>query len=129
MSLEKYLKTMLVATALCWLAFLVVIFSIDPSEASCTGLSLFYFSLFLSLVGFFSIVGLIFRGHLTTDTTHKKVTIAFRQAIWFSALIVFFLFLQGLRLLHWWNLVLFVLFLTLLEFFFISHKSAIDRVN
>ena len=123
MSLEKYLKTMLIATGLCWLAFVVVIFSVDPSAASYTGLFLFYFSLFFSLIGFFSIIGLIFRGHLTTGPTHKKVTIAFRQAIWFSVLIIFFLFFQGLRLLHWWNLVLFVLFLTLLEFFFISHKN------
>ena len=125
MSIKRYLKFMLIATGLCWLAFLVIILSIDPNQAAPSGFALFYLSLLFSLTGIFSILGLIFRGHLTSDPTNKKVTTAFRQAIWFSALIVFFLFLQGLRLLHWWNLILFVLFLTLLEFFFVSHKNGV----
>lgn len=124
MSIKRYLKFMLLATGLCWLALLIVVFNVDPFSASHFDLALFYSSLIFSLIGFFSIVGLIFRGHLTSDPTHKKVTTAFRQSVWFACLIVFFLFLQGFRLLYWWNLILFVLFLILLEFFFISHRQS-----
>lgn len=114
---------MFIATIICWLAFALVVFTIDPTQATISGFALFYSGLLLSLTGLLALIGLIFRGHLTGESPAKKVTTSFRQAIWFSCLIAFFLFLQSQRLLHWWNLVLFVLFLVLLEFFFISHRS------
>ncbi len=115
---------MLFAVALCCLAFVIIIYTVDPAKASNFDFVLFYSGLLLSLTGIFAIIGLIFRGHLSNEPNHKKVINSFRQAVWFSALVVFFLFLQSRRILTWWNLILFVLFLTLLEFFFISHKSS-----
>lgn len=127
MTLKQYLKFMLIATALCWLAFVIIIFTVDPHEATTLQFILFYISLLLSLTGILAIIGLIFRGHLSSESTPKKVSTAFRQAIWFSTLIIFFLFLQGQRILTWWNLIIFLLFLTLLEFFFLSHRNQTNQ--
>jgi len=113
---------MFLADCLCWFAFALIVIAVDPTKATTISFALFYLSLLLALTGLLAIVGLIFRGHLTHASTNQKVITAFRQAIWFSALVVFFLFLQGIRVLRWWNLIIFILFLALLEFFFISHR-------
>lgn len=122
MALKCYLKLMFIATALCWLAFGVVLYYVDPEKAGIREFAFFYASLLLSLAGLLSLVGLLIRSRFSEEPMYKQVSTSFRQAIWFSGLVVFLLFLQGLKVLQWWNIVLFVLFLAMLEFFFISHK-------
>lgn len=122
MSLKKYLILMLFATAVCWLAFGMIIYFVDPDRAGILGFSLFYLSLLLSLCGILALLVLLARSRFSEDPAYRQVSTSFRQAVWFSLLITFFLFLQGMRVLKWWNLILFILFLAGLEFFFISHK-------
>ncbi|PKL72529.1 hypothetical protein CVV26_00760 [Candidatus Kuenenbacteria bacterium HGW-Kuenenbacteria-1] len=121
MSLKVYIFLISICTILCWVSFGIVLWNINPFEAEIGGFILFYFSLFLSLMGVIALGGSLIRMKLHRNKLiPKQAIIAFRQAIWFSGLIIFFLILQGFNLLYWWNISLFILFLAVLEFFFIS---------
>jgi hypothetical protein len=124
MSLKNYILLMLFATVACYLALLAVIFFFDPSRGGVLALFFFYTSLFLSLLGTFSLLGLFIRLFFTKETlVFKKVTTSFRQGIWFSLLIVISLYLNHINMFIWRNLLLLILAFTILELFFISYKA------
>ena len=123
MSLRAYILLMLLTTLACYLALGAVIYFFDPFAGGLLALIFFYLSLFLALVGTFAILGLLLRIIFTKDKLiFKKVTTSFRQAIWFSLLIVISLILQKLDLFIWKNLVMLILAFVLLELFFMSYK-------
>lgn len=124
MSLKKYLILMSVCTLFCWLALVLVINYIDPTETNLLGFLFFYLSLFLACLGTMSVLGFAVRmKFLKDEIVYKQVGTAFRQAVMFSFLVTGSLFLQSKSLLTWWNILLFILALTILEFFFISYKK------
>ena len=124
MSLKKYLFLMILATILCWLAFAFVLFSINPKTAGATGLLFFYLSLFLGLLGIFSIFGFLVRYFLGRRiVAYRQVKIAFRQGAMFALLLTGSLFLQGQRLLVWWNTLLFIFLLSVIEYFFLTAEE------
>lgn len=117
MSLKQYVALMAVGTVACWIAFWLVITSLDPTHASWLVVGFFYLTLFLALVGSFAIMGVVFRLYLLRhDAVFRQVMIAFRQAFSFSFLIIAALFLQHEQLLYWWNMVFLIGALTLIEF-------------
>jgi hypothetical protein len=116
---------MLLATAICWSAFAVVINSVDPATTNWIGFLLFYGSLFMSLVGTSALIGFLIRFIvLKRELVFRQVVIAFRQAFSFSALIIALLFFQAQGMLTWYNMIFLVIALTVLEFFLISYKRA-----
>ncbi|MDZ7798553.1 MAG: hypothetical protein U5L76_02950 [Patescibacteria group bacterium] len=118
MSLKKYLLFMGISTVICWLSFLSVIFNISP-ESGFLAFLLFYISLFLSLLGTFFIIGFLIRALINKKVPlFRHLNISFRQSILFTVLIIGSLALQASNLLRWWNLLFFLLFLIILEFFF-----------
>ncbi|MBL7141710.1 hypothetical protein ISS21_01275 [Patescibacteria group bacterium] len=123
MTLKKYLNLMVILTIICWLAWVLLLFFITPVETGLIGFILFYFSLFLAIVGTAAIIGFIIRVRLSRGPVFKQVEVAFRQGIWISLLIVGLILLQGLNLLKWWNGLLLALFLIFLEFFFLSSRK------
>ncbi len=125
MTLKTYLTMMLLATAICWSAWAVVINSINPETTNWIGFVLFYTSLFLSLVGTSTIVGFVIRFvALKQELVFRQVAIAFRQSFSFAALIVALLIMQALHMLVWYNMIFLIIGLTVLEFFLISYKRA-----
>ncbi len=123
MSLKKYLILMTTTTFVCWLAWLIVLFYINPEEAGLVGFTLFYFSLFFALVGTFSLLGFFIRVWFTKDMViFRFLGIATRQAFWLAILLVAALFMQSANFFHWWSIGLVILLLLLLEFFFLSRK-------
>ncbi|MDD4607102.1 MAG: hypothetical protein PHS07_02055 [Patescibacteria group bacterium] len=124
MNLKQYLILMAVATVICWTAFGLVLFNIDPQITDIWGFGMFYVSLFLSCMGTFAILGVLLRfKSIRNRPAMQLVVLAFRQAILFSLLIVFLLLLQSFKLLCWWNIILFLLFLTSLEIYFICRQA------
>lgn len=118
MTLTKYVFIVLAATVLAWVSFAVVLTQINPDTAGLDGFTLFYASLFLALLGSFALMGLSIRLH--TQQHHLPyylVLLSFRQAIFFSVLVVGALLMQSQRVLYWWNMIGLVGVLTLLEFF------------
>jgi len=118
MTLKRYLLLMFLATLLCWLALASVMFYINPSEAGIVGFLLFYISLFLSLIGTFSLVGFILRVWLTTVPIFRQVIISFRQGVLFSILVTAVLVIQSQNVLTWWITLLVMLLLGFVEFVF-----------
>jgi len=125
MSFPAFIILMIITTIVSWSAWGVVIFSINPYEADFLGIIFFYISLFFSLLGTFSIIGSIVRKKLVKkDILFRQVVISFRQAILFSLLIATALFLQSGRILTWWNILILVATLSVIELFAISKKAS-----
>lgn len=108
---------MLVGTLICWAALGYVVHTIDPLYAGVVGFILFYSSLFLALVGTFSIIGFLLRHFILRDSgiVFRHVRKTFRQSIFLSALFVALLFLLQQELLTWWNGMALAVFYFLLE--------------
>ncbi len=125
MTLKIYIFIITICTILCWISWGIILWNIDPSETELGGFILFYLSLFLSLMGTITLGGSLIRLKFNRNKLIlKQAIIAFRQAIWFSLLIIFFLILQSFHLLYWWNIGLFILFLAVLECFFMSLEKS-----
>ena len=125
MSLKKYLILMGISTLFCWIAFMIVVFFIDPHEAGTAGFIFFYSSLFLALVGSFAILGFLFRLVFKKNSLiFKDVNISSRQAFFYSSIVIVSLLMQSRRLLTWWNALILIGLFALMEFFFISYKKA-----
>ncbi|MDP3964811.1 MAG: hypothetical protein Q8Q20_04130 [bacterium] len=125
MSLKKFLVIMTVVTLVCWIGWITVVFYIDPDSGGFLGLSLFYLSLFLAITGTFALLGFFFRVWFShNEKVFEHVGIAFRQSILFSILIVGALVLQGVRILTWWNVILFIFAVGLLELFFLTRNPS-----
>jgi hypothetical protein len=124
MTLKQYLILMSISAVFCWAIWIFVLFMIDPTTAGILGFVFFYLSLFLSLVGTMSVLGLLLRKKFgKEEAVFRTVTTSFRQATLLSLLLIGALFLKSKSLLAWWNIVLLVLALTVLEFFFISYQK------
>jgi len=124
MTLKSYLTIMILATFVCWSAFLFVLWTINPNITNWLGFLLFYFSLFFALSGTAAIIGFLIRFiGLKRELVFNSVKSAFRQSFLFSFFIIAILYLLSYNLFTWLNLILLVIGLSLLEFFLISYGS------
>lgn len=124
MTLRAYLLLMTIATLAFWLAFGIVVISVDPATASALGLSLFYLTLLFAITGTGAILGFAVRFlALKQELVARSVLVAFRQALLVSILVTVVLFLFSRQLFSWLNLGLLVLALSALEFFLLSYES------
>lgn len=124
MTLRQYFFWMIVSTALSWLGWLSVVWMVDPAEAGLLGLFLFYATLSLAFIGTFSVLGLGFRALARRqEPVSRHAATSFRQSVLLTCLMAGSLALQSRSLLTWWNLLLFIGTITVLEFFLISVRS------
>ncbi len=123
MTLKRYLLTMALTTLICWAAFVVVIFRIDPNASGTVGLMLFFTSLFFALWGTLSLFGFSARYLIFKNTVpFRYIGTSLRQALWFAILLCLTLFLVSQELLAWWMSLLLVMALTILEAFFLARS-------
>ncbi|HLD61141.1 MAG TPA: hypothetical protein VJA27_03370 [Patescibacteria group bacterium] len=117
MSLKQYLILMSVGTLLCWVAWLFVVWSLDPNETTFLGLSFFYASLFLAIVGTFSVIGFLFRRALIKqdEIIFRHVRRTFRQSVLIAILATVCLLLLSEHLLRWWNAILLLMLGIIIE--------------
>ena len=130
MTIRQYLWLMLICTVLCWGGFLTVLFFINPQTAGDQGFIMFYASLFFALLGTLALLSYFFRLIFNRIyTRQEKVQVSFRQAVFFSIVIVGSLFLQAHNLMTWLNSILLVLLVTFLEFLILSLKKDGDFIS
>ncbi|MBU0649467.1 hypothetical protein KJ969_05235 [Patescibacteria group bacterium] len=124
MTLRAFIIFMLVATLVCWCAFIIVVTGFNPFEGGALALAFFYLSAFLSLTGTLTILGIFVRivALKRVEYISRRVTTSFRQALLVSFVLVVTLYLMSQDMLAWWNIACLVLGLGLFEFFFISLK-------
>ena len=120
-SLRSYLVAIAASTALCFAAWLLVIFFINPTASTTLGLTVFYISLFFTLVGALTLIGFYVRVWLSkNEIIYEHVGTAFRQSILLSIVVIGGLIMQAYRVLTWWDALLFVVSVSLLEFYFLT---------
>jgi len=130
MTLKKYLIYMTLATIFCFIAWLEVLFFVNPLGTGLAGFILFYLSFFLTFWGIFSIIGFLIRYILRRNRfAYDQVKMAFRQGFLFSLLLISSLILQSHGLLVWWNMLLLIGLLAIVEYFFLSlkHKDGVTQ--
>lgn len=113
-------------TVISWINFLAVLFYIDPYQAGLPGLIFLYLSAILAFIGTLYLIGYLLRKRFVRyQPSFQRLRVAWRQAIWFTTLLVGLVYLYHNNLLTFLNLILLVVILTVLEFFFISYKKEI----
>ncbi|MBU2228912.1 hypothetical protein KJ810_00730 [Patescibacteria group bacterium] len=124
MPLRRYLFIMGFGTLISWGALVLVILNIDPFASGFIGLFSFYVMLFLSLMGTFSLFGFFVRIiFVRRSVLFRHIGVSLRQSVLFSLLIMISLMLQANSLFTWWNAILLILGLALLEFFFLGRET------
>ncbi len=123
MTLETYLFGTAISTILCFIAWILIIMNIDPTNTNMAGISLFYLSLFFCLTGLFSFIGYFFRRKVAQNKVEfTQVGISFRQGATLSFAFVGMLFLQSINAFNFVNASLLVSGIILLEFYFMSRR-------
>lgn len=124
MALRYYLFIVFVVTllALGWLV--VTIFNVDPTKANSWVLSGFFTSLFLTIAGVSTFVSFFIRVKLSNnEVIFANFPLALRQAVEIASVIVALSFLQSIRTLNLWTIVLVAIIAVLIEMFFRTWKK------
>jgi hypothetical protein len=121
MTLKSYLNAMAVATSVAFMGWGLVLLYIDPSSSGYMGITLFYLTLFLGLMGFFTLISFSLKRWISNnEVIFSYIASSFRQGFWLAVIIVGLLLMQGARILNWWDALLFIASISLLELYFIS---------
>ena len=128
MSLSSYLWGIRLFTFITLLAWLGVVFLLDPRETGVIGMIIFFVSLFVFLSGFFFLFVVWFyrKGLGDAETTHH-LSGAFRQAVLLSLYTVGIIFFQYAHILVWWDALLFFATILLIEFSFRHFSNPKDE--
>ena len=125
MNFRQYIILMIISAGLAWLTWGFILFGISPNENGLGVFFLFYTSLLLAIACSLSILGLVIRSQLfkNKESASKQAGKSFRQAILLATLTTGILYLASKNILNWWTIVLFIVVLTMIEFFLISYKT------
>lgn len=128
MTLRDFLISLAVVTLFSWVAWITVLFYIDPEISRFFGVTMFYAALFFALLGSFTLTGLGVR--IAFKRLHKEKFIAFRfispsvrQATWFAILVCISLALLASNLFNWWSISLLLISLIALEIFYLLRSD------
>lgn len=124
MTLKKCLLTMVSLTLLLWSIFIFLIIVINPETANWIALSLIYFSLFLSLSSLITIISFIIRKKINKkELPFYLIKTSFRQSFSFAFLIIATLFMLAQNLFSWFNILIIIIILSIIEYIFINEKK------
>jgi hypothetical protein len=131
MTLKQYFTVMVLGSILCWATWWIVILNIDPFQDTGLGLSFFYISLFLALLGTISILAFMIRKVFSKMELpmFRFVQKSFQDSLFLSILIIFLLYLQGSNYLRWWNGIILIVSLVLYFIFVWSTKKQTTHFN
>lgn len=128
MSLVRYLLIMSVATAVSWVAWVIVLIFIDPFTSGGIGLFCFYVSLFFGIFGTMTLIGFGIRSLLFRKIpSFSHVGVSMRQAMWLSVMVMIALLLLANKVFSLWAAIFLVLGLTILEAAFLFRGSSSPR--
>jgi hypothetical protein len=119
MKIQTYLFLLFVATALCWGAFVLIIFNVSPDDAGLVGFGALLASFFFGLVGVGTLLGFAARRKMSNNAMYYgNIALSFRQAILLALVIMGLVALKSLQLLTWWSGGLLAAAVLLFEFYF-----------
>lgn len=120
---QTYLISIVIATFFAWSSWFVVVYKLSPFTQPALSLSLFYSSLFIAFAGTFTLLFYFMRlwaGRKEISNIHLNTSV--RQGILLSLMIVVALGFQRLRVLTWWDGMLLLAVVLLIEFYFNSRE-------
>lgn len=121
MTLKAYIWLLRLLSLISLAAWILVINYLDPNASGTPGRLLFYSTLGIFLSGLFGLFLLFIRRKtLGEETVRENVGLSLRQGILLSLLIICLLILQSLRMLVWWDGLLVVAGVFLIELYFLS---------
>lgn len=119
MSLSVYLWGIRLFTLLSLCAWFGVVVALDPAQAGAVGLVLFFTSLFAFVLGVMTLfVTGVYRRALGPASAAHHLGGAFRQALLLSLFAIGLVFFQKERILTWWDALLLLAAVLLIEFSF-----------
>ncbi len=128
MNLSKFLVYMIIATLIAWVGFFMLISLVNSNESGKLTFLIFYLILGLATLGTFTVIGFWLRKIFTkNELSFYNVIVSFRQGLWLSLVLVISLYLQSKGLLNWINAILFILALSLIEFFCLNYEDNSKR--
>jgi hypothetical protein len=128
MSLRLYLIIMTLVSLCAWIAWFIVIYSIDPSKSGMVGFFLFYITLSISFLSSVTLVGTLIRVWLRQkEVVYRHVIRSLRQGLILTALFLASLLLAGSGLLVWWVLLLLILIASILELLFLGPTEPVEH--
>lgn len=128
MTFRIFLWWMGSATLAAWLTWGGVLCFVDPLETGGVGFFLFYLTLAIALIGTWTLLGTIVRIWRQKDILiSRHVTRSFRHSFLFTFLLIASLLLLSFRLWTWWLMALLILFVSFVEFLFLSLRQTRPR--
>lgn len=123
MKLKSYIWGIALASLVSLSIFYLVAKNIDPDKSGIAGKALFYLILFFFLSAFFNLLLLgARRSFIGSDMLANGLGLSLRQGILLAILAVALLILQSYRALFWWDGLLVLAGIFLLELYFLSRK-------
>lgn len=121
MASPVYLWGLRIGTLFSGVAWILIVYNIDPDKSGLQGLALFYSSFFLVVVGLITTMLFWTRRSLEGDEDfHSQMGMSFREGILAAALAVLLLVMQRAEVLVWWDGLLVLAGIFLIELFFLG---------
>ena len=118
---STYLLSIFIATVFGWASWGVVVKKLSPFTSPQLALSLFYASLFVALTGTLTLVFYYLRAWLNKGEIYNAhLNISLRQGMLLSAMISIAIGFQRLKVLTWWDGLLLLAIVLLIEFYFMA---------
>ncbi len=118
-----YLLSIGAATVFGWASFAVVLNKLSPFSSAPLSLILFYASLFFALTGTFTLFLFYMRAWKARGEIHNTyLNTALRQGLLLSSMILLAIGFQRLRVLTWWDGILLLCIVLLIEFYFMAKE-------
>ena len=119
MTFKQYFILMGIGTFSAFLSWLIVFIAIDPVTAGLPSKIAFFTTLFIASIGFLTMLGTVFRVFIfdKNGVVSRQASHAFRQALFFSSILICAFILAALDFLRWWTILLVILFFGFLEAF------------
>ncbi len=125
MTVRLFIIGALITALAAWGIWLMIINWLDPVEAGVYGYLLFFLTLFLGIASLMALAGYGLRRLLVpAQLPAYRVRYSIRQGILLGLFTDILLFLQRLRLIRWWLVLLLTVVFICTEFFFLSYDHA-----
>ncbi|MCB9798113.1 hypothetical protein H6758_00125 [Candidatus Nomurabacteria bacterium] len=127
MYFKHFLVVILVGTLLCWSAWFLVLFNVDPFTSTGIGFFFFHMSLLLSLVGTFALAMLLYYYHFAKSFVpmYRYVKKSFLVSMFVSLVLVVLLLLLGKGFLNPWTLG--ILLVSIILFYSLTRSVGASR--
>ncbi len=130
MTIRSYLTYLATGSLLAWIAWLQVLLRIDPAATGNIGITIFFLTLFVAIMGTLAFFFTIMRYFTMKQISmHDLLLTSLRQAAVLSIMIMLTLFLASTDSLSIWSFLLVIVGIGILEYIFLSKFGQNDSVD